>query len=46
VPASRTIQSPLKSANPKIIEPGPALDQADRWEKAFGEVVIKRGGSD
>jgi iron(III) transport system substrate-binding protein len=46
VPASRTIQSPLKSANPKIIEPGPALDQADRWEKAFGEVVIKRSGSD
>jgi hypothetical protein len=46
VPASRTIQSKLKSANLKIIEPGPALDQADKWEKAFREVVVKRGGSD
>jgi len=46
VPASRTIQSPLKSANPRIIEPGAALDQANRWEKAFREVVSKRGGSD
>jgi iron(III) transport system substrate-binding protein len=45
VPASRTIQSPLKNANLKIIEPGPALDQADKWDKAFQEIVVRRSGS-
>jgi iron(III) transport system substrate-binding protein len=46
VAASRSIRSPLKSANLRIIEPGPALDQADKWEKAFRKTVTKRGGSE
>ena len=42
VPASRTIDSPLKNANLKIIEPGPALDQGEKWSKLFNEVMITR----
>jgi iron(III) transport system substrate-binding protein len=42
VPASRAIDSPLKNANLKIIEPGPALDQGEKWSKLFNEVMITR----
>jgi iron(III) transport system substrate-binding protein len=46
VPASRNIQLPsrLKNASLKIIDPGTALDQGDKWNKAFQEIVVKRGG--
>jgi iron(III) transport system substrate-binding protein len=42
VPASRAIESPLKNANLKVIEPGAALDQADKWEKAFKATITPR----
>jgi iron(III) transport system substrate-binding protein len=42
VPASRAFASPLKDANLKIIEPGPALDQGEKWSKLFNEVVVTR----
>jgi iron(III) transport system substrate-binding protein len=42
VPASRAIESPLKHANLKVIEPGAALDQADKWEKAFKATITPR----
>jgi iron(III) transport system substrate-binding protein len=42
VPASRDVKWPLK-ANIKVIEPGQALDQSEKWQKLFQEIVLKRG---
>ena len=40
-PASRDVKWPLK-ANIKVIEPGQALDQSEKWQKLFQEIVLKR----
>jgi iron(III) transport system substrate-binding protein len=41
VPASRDVKWPIK-ANIKVIDPGPALDQSEKWQKLFQEIVLKR----
>jgi len=42
VPASTAVASPLKDASLKIIDPGIALDQAEKWEKLFNDIVVSR----
>ena len=41
VPASRDVKWPIK-ANIKVIDPGQALDQSEKWQKLFQEIVLKR----
>ena len=43
VPASRHLKLPIKGSI-KVIEPGQALDQAEKWTKAFQEIVLRRSG--
>jgi iron(III) transport system substrate-binding protein len=43
VPASTKIGPPLKNAKLHVIDPGPALDQSEKWAKLFNETfVVKR----
>jgi iron(III) transport system substrate-binding protein len=42
VPASTKINSPLKHARLHIIDPGPALDQGEKWAKLFDETFVRR----
>ena len=42
VPASTAVASPLKDAKLHIIDPGPALDQGEKWAKLFDDIVVKR----
>ena len=42
VPASTKIESPLKHAKLHVIDPGPALDQSDKWAKLFNETFVVR----
>jgi iron(III) transport system substrate-binding protein len=42
VPASTKITSPLKKAKLHIIDPGPALDQSEKWSKLFNETFVVR----
>ncbi|HUP93297.1 MAG TPA: extracellular solute-binding protein [Burkholderiales bacterium] len=41
VPASRSVKWPVKG-NIKLIDPAEALDQGEKWTKAFQEIVLKR----
>jgi len=43
VPASRNLKWPI-TANIKVIDPAQALDQSEKWTKAFQEIVLKRSG--
>jgi iron(III) transport system substrate-binding protein len=42
VPASRLIDSPLARLPMKLIDPARALDQQERWQKLFDDIVIKK----
>jgi iron(III) transport system substrate-binding protein len=42
VPASTGVASPLKDARLHIIDPGPALDQGEKWSKLFNDIVVTR----
>jgi iron(III) transport system substrate-binding protein len=42
VPASRNAKWPLK-ANIKVIDPAQALEQSEKWQKLYREIVLKRG---
>jgi iron(III) transport system substrate-binding protein len=42
VPASTKINSPLKHAKLHIIDPGPALDQGEKWAKLFDETFVRK----
>jgi iron(III) transport system substrate-binding protein len=42
VPASRNAKWPLK-ADIKVIDPAQALDQSQKWQKLYQEIVLRRG---
>jgi iron(III) transport system substrate-binding protein len=42
VPASTAVASPLKDAKLHVIDPGPALDEGEKWAKLFDDIVVKR----
>jgi len=42
VPASKLIDSPFGRLPMKLIDPAKALDQQDRWQKLFDDIVIKK----
>ncbi len=42
VPASKLIDSPFARLPMKLIDPAKALDQQDRWQKLFDDIVIKK----
>ena len=42
VPASTKINSPLKHAKLHIIDPGPALDQGEKWAKLFDDTFVRK----
>ena len=41
VPASRNIKWPIKG-DIKVIDPAQALDQSEKWSKAFQEIILRR----
>ena len=43
IPINATVASPLGNLQVKIIDAATALDQNDRWGKAFSDTFIKRG---
>ena len=43
VPINASVASPLGNLQVKIIDAATALDQNDRWGKAFNDTFIKRG---
>jgi iron(III) transport system substrate-binding protein len=42
VPASRNVPSPLRGVKLHVIDPGPALDQSEKWAKLFNTIVVSR----
>ncbi len=42
VPASKLIDSPFARLPMKLIDPAKALDQQDRWQKLFDDLVVKK----
>ena len=44
VPTNAGVQSPLKNLRIKLVDPVVALDQMEKWTKAYQDIVIKRGG--
>ena len=41
VPTSRKIESPITRMPLKFIDPGMAIDNQDKWTKAYEEIVVK-----
>jgi iron(III) transport system substrate-binding protein len=44
VPTNSTVESPLKGLKLKVIDPAVTLSQAEKWNKLYDEIVLKRGG--
>jgi iron(III) transport system substrate-binding protein len=45
VPTSTKVPSPLKDVTILQTDPIRSLDEADKWQKLFDDIVIKRAGS-
>ncbi len=43
VPTNASVSSPLKKMKLKVIDPAVTLGQADKWSKAYDEIVLKGG---
>jgi iron(III) transport system substrate-binding protein len=44
VPASTKAESPLQGVQIKIVDPAEKLDNSQKWEPLYQQIVIKRGG--
>ena len=44
VPTNTSVHSPLKSIRIKIVDPVITLDQMDKWNKSYQDIVLKRAG--
>ena len=44
VPTNTSVPSPLKSIRLKIVDPVLTLDQMDKWNKSYQDIVLKRAG--
>ena len=44
VPTNSKVPSPLGNLRIKLIDPVLTLDQLDKWDKSYEEVVLKGGG--
>ena len=42
VPTLASLPSPLAHRRFTLVDPGAAMDQHDKWQKSFDEVVVKR----
>jgi iron(III) transport system substrate-binding protein len=42
VPTLASLPSPLAQRRYKLIDPGRAMDQHDKWQKSFDDVIVKR----
>jgi iron(III) transport system substrate-binding protein len=43
VSTNTKVPSPLRSLRTKVVDPVLALDQADKWQKSFEDVIVKQG---
>lgn len=43
VPTLASLPSPLAQRRYKLIDPGRAMDEHDKWQKSFDDVIVKRG---
>ena len=44
VPTNALVESPLKGLKLKVIDPAVTLSQAEKWNKLYDEIVLKRSG--
>ena len=44
VPTLSKLPSPLAKRRYKLVDPGPAMDEHDKWAKSFDDVIVKRSG--
>ena len=44
VPTNTSVQSPLKNIRIKIVDPVMTLDQMEKWNKSYQDIVLKRAG--
>jgi iron(III) transport system substrate-binding protein len=44
VPTTATVPSPFAQQRVKLVDPAVTLDQIEKWNKSFDEVVLKRAG--
>ena len=44
VPTNTSVPSPLKSIRLKMVDPVLTLDQMDKWNKSYQDIVLKRAG--
>jgi len=42
VPTLASLPSPLAQRRYKLIDPGRAMDEHDKWQKSFEDVIVKR----
>jgi iron(III) transport system substrate-binding protein len=43
VPASKKVESPLQGVQIKIVDPAEKLDNSQKWEPLYQQIVLKRG---
>jgi iron(III) transport system substrate-binding protein len=43
VPASKKAESPLQGVQIKIVDPAEKLDNSQKWEPLYQQIVLKRG---
>ena len=42
MPTLASLPSPLAQRRFKLIDPAAAMDQHDKWQKSFEDVIVKR----
>jgi iron(III) transport system substrate-binding protein len=42
VPSNKTVASPLKGMPVKIVDAAQTLDQTEKWQKLFNDIIVKR----
>ncbi len=42
VPTLASLPSPLAQRRYQLIDPGRAMDEHDKWQKSFEDVIVKR----
>lgn len=45
VPTSKKVESPLKGVQIKIVDPADKLDNSEKWEPLYQQIILKRAGT-
>jgi len=43
VPTNKNVESPIKNLPIKLVDPRTSLDEVEKWEKIYEDIIIKQG---